>query len=249
VKSIVTSMPNENIVYFGDTAHVPYGTRSRHQIMEYVLNDVEFLNTFDIKAIVIACNTADSIAKSRVEKLYPQPVFGVVDPASKTAVEATENGRSGIIATRATVNSHSYDRAIAKYNADLTVLSAACPLLVPLVENGRYTPGDIVVDTILKEYLEPLVEQGIDTLVLGCTHYPLLAGAIRVLYPELNVISSSESAAASLRHKLETSKLVNEEPGSTRRYFVSDDAVGFLQQARVFMGDALGGTVEQVNVD
>lgn len=250
VKSIVESMPDENIVYFGDTAHVPYGTRSKRQILHYVLNDVKFINTFDIKAIVIACNTADAVAREAVEQAYPDiPVFGVVDPASRMAACTTRNGKIGVIATNATINSHSYDKAIAKYNKDATVYSAACPLLVPLVENGRFEIGDIVIETVLKEYLEPLLAEGIDTLVLGCTHYPLLYDIIQHLYPSLNIISSSGAAAAKMLGTLIQDHLCNDQPGSERKYFVSDDAEGVDKLARVFMGDELGGSFRQVNID
>lgn len=250
VKSIVESMPGESIIYFGDTAHVPYGTRSRRQITEYVLADVRFLTTYDIKAVVIACNTADSVAREAVEKAYPDiPVFGVVDPASRLAAAQTANKKVGVIATNATVKSGAYEEAIAAYDPEVQVLSAACPLLVPLVENGRFQPGDPVVELVLREYLDPLVEQGIDTLVLGCTHYPLLYDSITVLYPELHVISSSDAAAAKMLGTLITEDLIRTESGTERRYFVSDDAEGVDKLARVFMGEELGGTFRQVDVE
>lgn len=250
VKSIVEYMPGENIIYFGDTAHVPYGTRSKRQILQYVLSDVKFLNTFDIKAIVIACNTADSIAREAVEKAYPNiPVFGVVDPASRMAAATTKNKKVGVIATKATVGSGAYEKAIAGYDPDITVLSAACPLLVPLVENGRFEVGDIVIETVVKEYLDPLLAQGIDTLVLGCTHYPLLYDIIGHLYPELNIISSSGAAAAKMLGTLIQKDLCSNSAAGERKYFVSDDAEGVDKLARVFMGEDLGGTFRQVDVE
>ena len=164
-KEIMESLPNENIVYFGDTAHVPYGSRSKRQITQYVLSDVKFLSRFEIKAVVIACNTADSVAREAVEEAYPRlPVFGVVAPASRMAAEKSKNGRIGVIATKATVASKAYDRAIAAIAPEAVVLSKACPLLVPLVENGRFQPGDPVTQMVIREYLEPLVQDGIDTL-------------------------------------------------------------------------------------
>lgn len=256
VKSIINSLPGEKIVYFGDTAHVPYGTRSKSQILRYVEDDVKFLSTFDIKAIVIACNTADSIAREHIEELYSDiPVFGVVNPASKMAAESTKNGKIGVIATKATVGSHAYDKAITSYNPRAEVISAACPLLVPLVENGRFEKDDIVIRTVLSEYLEPLIQGGIDTLVLGCTHYPLLGHVIADLYPFLNIISSSDAAAATLEARLTQTELLNEDRDNSdktnpdRKFFVSDDAEGFENQARVFMGDSLGGAVKQVTID
>lgn len=248
VKSIVESMPNENIIYFGDTAHVPYGTRSREQITEYVLSDVRFLNTFDLKAIVIACNTADAIAKEKVEALYDLPVFGVVNPASAMAAKTTKNGKIGIIATNATVNSGSYERAITGQNPDARVYSVACPLLVPLVENGRFKKGDPVIETVLAEYLQPLKEQGVDTLVLGCTHYPLLYDVIAEMMPGVNIISSSVAAAQALRQGLQQQNLLDGTQ-AIRRYFVSDNAALFESTAKIFMGDELGGVVEQVEIE
>lgn len=249
VKSIVEKMPEENIIYFGDTAHVPYGTRSREQITQYVLSDVKFLNTFDLKAIVIACNTADSIAREKVEKLYPLPVFGVVEPASKQAALSTKNGRIGVIATNATVNSGAYTGAIARFNPDAEVISVACPLLVPLVENGRFGKDDVVINTVLREYLEPLKAKNIDTLVLGCTHYPLLHDVIEQIMPGVNIISSSVAAADSLRHGLEQKDLLNTGNGGSRHYYVSDNAEYFEKTAMVFMGKDLGGSVEHVEIE
>lgn len=253
VKSIVESMPGENIIYFGDTAHVPYGTRSERQITEYVLADVRFLRTFDIKAVVIACNTADAVAKQKVRDANPDlPVFGVVDPASRLAVETSPGGKIGVIATNATVNSGAYKTAITRYDPNAQVFQMACPLLVPLVENGRFQKGDPVVEIVLKEYLDPLVAEGIDTLVLGCTHYPLLKDTIEALYPELNVISSSDAAAAKMLGTLIQEGACSENTeaaNSERKYFVSDDAEGVDKLARVFMGDELGGTFRQVDVE
>lgn len=247
VKSIIEKMPDENIVYFGDTAHVPYGTRSKEQITEYVMNDVRFLSGFDIKAIVIACNTADSIAREKVEAAYDLPVFGVVEPASQKAAQTTKNGRIGIIATNATVNSGAYERTIKKYKEDAQVISLACPLLVPLVEEGRFKKGDKVIEKVLTEYLTPLKEQGIDTLVLGCTHYPLLYDIIAEIMPDTNIISSSVAAAEVLKAKLEKSGLQSSETGSKRKYFVSDNAEYFEGLAKIFMGE-LGGKVEHVEI-
>lgn len=249
VKSIVETMPGENIIYFGDTAHVPYGTRSKEQITEYVLNDVRFLSGFDLKAVVIACNTADSIASGKVREAYPLPVFGVVSPASERAAHSTKNGRIGVIATNATVRSGAYEKAIASFSPSAQVFSVPCPLLVPLVENGRFHKGDIVIETVVNEYLEPLREQKVDTLVLGCTHYPLLYDIICDAMPGVTVISSSVAAADKLRQGLDERGILacGREAGE-RKFFVSDDAPSFERTARVFMGNDLGSAVEQVDI-
>lgn len=251
VKSIIENMPDENIIYFGDTAHVPYGTRSKKQITEYVLNDVKFLSAFSIKAIVIACNTADSAARAEVESRYPDmPVFGVVEPASEKAALSTKNNKIGVIATNATVRSRAYEKAVKKFNPGAQVFSVACPLLVPLVEEGRFKTDDPVIREIVDEYLAPLKERGIDTLVLGCTHYPLLHDVIAdITGGGVEIISSSVTAAQELKNQLAIKNLLNPSGEKKRKYFVSDNAEFFEQKAIMFMGDSLGGKVEQVNID
>jgi len=249
VKGIVDSLPNEKIVYFGDTAHVPYGTRSKRQVVKYVLDDVDFIKQYDIKAIVIACNTADSLARAKVEEENPDiPVFGVVHPASKRAAAMTKNNKIGVIATKATANSKAYDRAIAKYNPAAQVFDVGCPLMVPLAENGRFELGDIVPETVVQEYLDPLVAEGIDTLILGCTHFPLFTDIIREHYPDLQLISSSGAAAENLKEYLTAHDLLRTEPGGDHKYFVSDDASLVEDIAHYFMGKALDSHVEQISV-
>lgn len=247
VKSVLELMPEENIIYFGDTAHVPYGTRSREQITEYVMNDVRFLSGFDIKAVVIACNTADSVAKAKIEEKYPLPVFGAVDPAAKEAVAMTKNGRIGVIATNATVQSGAYERAIKRRNPGAVVISEACPLLVPLVENGRFLKGDIVTESVIAEYLEIMKKEEIDTLVLGCTHYPLLTDIIREQMPGINIVSSSEAAAKQLAEMLSKNNMRNTQGEGSMRIFVSDKADDFGRNAEIFMGRKITGTISEVD--
>lgn len=243
VKSIIEAMPDENIVYFGDTAHVPYGSRSKEQITEYVIDDVKFLSKFNIKAVVIACNTADSIARDTVSKMFPLPFFGVVEPAAEKSAKITKNGRIGVIATNATVSSGAYEKAIGRINPSLTVISKACPLLVPLVENNRYRKNDGVIETVLREYLEPLKDQDIDTLVLGCTHYPLLYDVISEILPGVTLISSSDAAAEALESGLRESGLLNNGEGGRREYYVSDNPDFFESTASVFLGGVTEGKV------
>lgn len=249
VKSLIETMPDENIIYFGDIAHVPYGTRSKEQITEYVMQDVKFLQKFDIKTIVIACNTADSIARKRVEEICTVPVFGVVEPAARYAAETTKNNRIGVIATNATVNSGAYKTAIEKYNPDARVFAVACPLLVPLVEEGRFRRGDEVTERVVAEYLEPLKKAEIDTLVLGCTHYPLLMDIISDAVPGVNIINSGETAARLVKAELEKSGIENTgNKKPVRRYFVNDSKDEFEKHASLFMGRSLETDVEQVEV-
>ena len=168
---------------------------------------------------------------------------------TKTAARTTENGKVGVIATKATINSKAYNKAIAAYDDSIQVFGQACPMLVPLVENRKIEVGDVVVETILREYLEPLIEQDIDTLILGCTHYPLLSGVIKSLYPHLHIISSSGAAARHIKVSLGEQGLLNEKEGGEHLFFVSDDAEGFEAQARIFMGDNLVTDVKQINLD
>ncbi|NLL62865.1 MAG: glutamate racemase [Ruminococcaceae bacterium] len=244
VKEIVRLMPNENIIYLGDTAHVPYGTHSPEQITEYALQDTKFLSAFNLKAIVIACNTVDSIAREAVDELCNVPVFGVVEPASKVAANTTKNGKIGVIATNATVNSRAYNKAIEKYNLKAEVISVACPLLVPLIENGQFKKGDTVTRNVLKEYLDPLMKQEIDTLILGCTHYTLLTEMIEDLYPNLMIVSSSIAVAKTIKASLPLSG--NEQVD--RRYFVSNNVEDFKKLAQIFMGEVLTENIEQVQL-
>ncbi|MBQ6367245.1 MAG: glutamate racemase [Erysipelotrichaceae bacterium] len=243
-KSIMESMPSENLLYFGDTAHVPYGTKSEKQIRKFVLNDVAFLHRFPLKAIVIACNTADSVAGQLLRETYPEEkIFGVIEPAAAEAVRSTVNKKIGIMATKATVASKAYDRAILAKDPTMDLISVPCPLLVPLVENGRFEKDDPVVRMVLSEYLEPLIRYGVDTIVLGCTHYPLLKEAIQSLAPEIHLISSSDAAAKVLKEAFPA-----EEGQGIRRYFVSDDRQQFADNASRFIPD-LQGEIEQVTLE
>ena len=243
-KSIIQKMPNENIIYFGDTAHLPYGTKSDKQIRQYVMVDVHFLQQFDIKALVIACNTADSVARKTVQEHFDLPIFRVIKPASKRAARMTENNRIGIMATPATVRTGAYAEKIRRYNPRAEVFQLACPLLVPLVENSRYKADDPVVKIVLNEYLDQLRAKDVDTIVLGCTHYPLLEEAVRAFVPEMTVISSSEAAAQTLLEGLQKEGLDRETGDAQYRYYVSDDPEHFTDNARIFMGEDFTGKAE-----
>ena len=171
-------LPGERLVYFGDTGRVPYGGRSRETILKYARQDVAFLRQFDPKAVVIACGTVSTTALDtlRAENLFP--VWGVVEPAVKAAAAATGNKKVGLIGTAATIRSGAYEKALAELDESIEVTVRACPLFVPLVENGRTRPGDVVIETVCGEYLEDMKRAGVDTLILGCTHYPLLKEVI-----------------------------------------------------------------------
>lgn len=242
VAEIMRILPYEEIVYFGDTARVPYGTRGKDTILRYVREDIEFLKSFDIKAIIMACGTASSVALPQIEKEYDIPIIGVVKPASLAAKCATKNKKIGIIGTPATIKSRSYEREILTMLPDAEIYTAACPLFVPLVENGRVDPSDIVLKTMVEEYLTPIKEAGVDTLILGCTHYPIIERAIaEFMGNSAYLINPGEAAAEFLKHSEKTEKSDGER--GSYRFFVSDDRDGFLENASKFLGGKLPGEV------
>jgi len=203
VREIRSILPSENIIYFGDTSRVPYGGRSREILLKYARQDVHFLRSFDIKALLVACGTVSSNVLPVLQQESDVPILGVVEPACRCALAATRNKRVGLIATAASVRSGAYERALAAMDGEVTVIAKACPLFVPLVENGRYRVGDCVIETVAREYLESLKEAGVDTLIMGCTHYPLLEEVVaKVMGPGVTLVDSGAQAARQLKESL-----------------------------------------------
>ncbi|MBE6911814.1 MAG: glutamate racemase [Ruminococcaceae bacterium] len=241
VSEIMKILPDEEIVYFGDTARVPYGTRGTDTIMRYVREDIDFLKSFDIKAVVMACGTASSVSLPFIQDEYDIPIIGVVRPAVEAAVRATNNGKIGIIGTSATIKSRSYEREILKKLPGSEIQTAACPLFVPLVENGRTDPDDIVLYTMVEEYLTPIKKSGVDTLIMGCTHYPIIERTIaKFMGDEVTLINPGREAAKFLKESENTEKRVGKGKYS---FFVSDDREGFIANASKFLGGRLSGEV------
>ena len=250
VKSVISRLPYEDVIYFGDTGRVPYGDRSKETIIEYATQDMLFLLKNDVKAVVIACNTADSLARLEMEQLFNIPIIGVVGPTGKQAALTTANNRIGVIGTKATVASRAYEKVIAEYNYSARVFSAACPLLVPLIEEGRIQRGDIVTENLLECYLAPLKEQNIDTLVLGCTHYPLLQPLIEDMLPGVNIINSGAAATHSLERALGARGLLNDSGKKGQvQFFVSDNPDGFAERGSLFIGSELKGSVKKITLE
>lgn len=243
-------LPAEDIIYFGDTGRVPYGGRSRETLIRYARQDVAFLRTFDLKGIVVACGTVSTTALDVLTAENDIPIWGVVEPASDAAVQATRNGKIGLIGTQASIRSGAYERRIASLRPDAQVFAAACPLFVPLVENGRFRPGDLVAETVAAEYLRPLKEDGIDTLMLGCTHYPLLKRVIGgVMGPDVTLVDVGEQCARRVAGTLrERGSLTG--PGRTGRcrFFVSDSVEGFSGLASIFLQRDVTEDVEKVDI-
>ena len=250
VRELIHLMPEEDIVYFGDTGRVPYGSRSRDTIIKYARQDVAFLNTFDLKAVVIACGTVSTTALEVLEQENPIPVLGVVRPAVAEAVAATRSGKIGLIGTQATIRTGAYEKYIARLRPDAQVTARACPLFVPLVENGRFRPGDLVVETVVREYLEEVKAQGVDTLMLGCTHYPLLRDVIGAyMGPRVELVDVGGECARWVNAQLAGQDLLAPpDRQGTHRYLVSDSTGDFASVASMFLGEDVTGDVEQIDI-
>lgn len=233
-REIMRQIPNEKIIYFGDTARLPYGSKSRETVTRYSEQIVRFLRSFQVKTIVVACNTASAYAMQKLEQETDIPVIGVVKPGARTAIDATRNGRIGVIATEATISSQMYTRYMRELNEGITIYEKACPLFVPLVEEGLWE--DPVTDEIARRYLTELIDIGIDTLILGCTHYPLIRSTLgRIMGKDVTLVNPAYETALELKKMLSDADMLNEEPpglGSNKyRFYVSDKADKFVRFA------------------
>ncbi|MBI38542.1 MAG: glutamate racemase [Leptospiraceae bacterium] len=207
LSELVSALPGEDFVYLGDTARVPYGSRSPGTILRYSREVSQYLLQFDIKLLVIACNTVSAHAESILREELPCPVIGVIHPGARAVASHSRTGRVGVIGTRSTIKSGAYEREIRKLNSELSIFSRACPLLVPVVEEGWMDKK--LTGQILQEYLSEMVREDVDSLVLGCTHYPLLKKAIKDQYPDLRLIDSSVETARSVQQMLQERDLLH----------------------------------------
>ncbi len=250
LREIMAQVPGESTIYFGDDGRSPYGTKSHDTIIKYSLQDMMFLKEQNVKMIVIACNTASTHAYSILSRVCDVPVVEVVVPGAKAAVKATKNGRIGIIATSATIGSGVYESAVREYGKDingLEVISKACPLFVSLAEEGWW--DDEVAYLTARRYLQPLKEADVDTVVLACTHYPLLAKTIsKVMGPDVTLINSGIAVAGVVKDILETNDL-KAEGEATHLFYTSDDPKTFEQVASPFLGRGLPQGTKLVQVD
>lgn len=232
-------LPQESIVYFGDTARIPYGGKSRETLIRYSIESSIFLFEQNIKVLVIACNTAASAAMSKLCSVFNIPIIGVIEPGAAKAVNVTRNQRIAVLATKATIHSGAYEKEIQKLQPTATVFSIACPLFVPFVEEGMLDHP--CTRAIVKEYLAPLKNQGIDTVVLGCTHYPLLRHLVQEeLGPDVTLVDSASTCAEHVSDTLKSKAL--EAPADVYakyRYFVSDDPEKFRLSAEKIFGHAI----------
>jgi glutamate racemase len=206
VKALRDRLPNETILYLGDTARVPYGPKSPETVQRYALELAQMLVQKNAKALVVACNTVSSVALPVLTRKFYVPVIGVIEPGARAALEATRNRHVGVIGTRATIRSGAYEKALRATDNNMRVSSRACPLLVPLIEEGLL--DDDITDRVIVRYLEPLLSNGIDTLVLGCTHYPLVSVAIaRALGGEITLVDSAQNCAIAVQEILDRQSL------------------------------------------
>ena len=251
VRALRSALPEEDLIYFGDTARVPYGSRARETLVKYARQDVRFLRTFDLKAILVACGTVSTTSLDVLQAENDMPILGVVEAACRQALSATRRGRIGVIATPASIRSGAYGAALRRAEPSVEVFEKACPLFVPLVENGRTRPGDIVIETVAREYLEPLLAEEIDTLLLGCTHYPLLAEVIgAVCGPEVTLISSGEAAALQLRELLARRGLQTREGHrGSAAFYVSDRPEDFESLASLFLQEDLHHMARRIDIE
>ena len=250
VKKIIEQLPHEDIVYVGDTARMPYGDKSREKIIEYTRQDMRFLLSKQVKAVCIACNTADSMARKTMEEEFDLPIIGSVTPAANRAVHLTKNKRIGVIGTVATIASAAYKTEIARLDPACRVFSQACPLLVPLVEAGRFHQGDSVVETVLRDYLLPLKEKEIDVIILGCTHYPLLYDIVADILPGVEIICSGYASIGPLQQRLTAMNLLNDkETKGELRFFVSDAPERFAENGSVFLGMSVRERCKKVDLE
>jgi len=248
VRAISHLLPDESIVYFGDTARLPYGNKSKRTVTRLSLEALWFLQHFGVKAVVVACNSASALALDALVAESQVSVLGVVEAGARRAAASTRRGKVGVIGTRATVASKCYERALTALEPELEVTAAACPLFVPLVEEGWIDHA--VTRSVAEEYLAPLRKAEVDTLILGCTHYPLLKEVLRrVMGDEVVLIDSGEAVAGELREVLETRSLASFTPESppAHRFFVSEQAERFHEEGRRFLGENLLGSVETVD--
>ncbi len=231
VRELMRQLPNENIIYFGDTARVPYGSKSKQTVLKYSKQIVRFLRTKNVKAIVIACNTASALALDEIEAEIDIPIIGVVEPGAKMAAENTKTKSIGIIATEATIKSGIYNKYLRELNPEITVVEKACPLFVPLVEEGLIE--DRVTDDIVGRYLQELKEYHVDSLILGCTHYPLIRNPIkRFMGEQVELVNPAYETAKSLKELLIDQDLLNDAKGVVKhQYYVSDGVDKFISFA------------------
>ena len=250
LKEVRRLIPSEDIVYFGDTGRVPYGTRSKDTIIKYCLQDLNFLRTHNIDAVLVACGTASSNALDVLRESAPDlPIVGVIDAGARAAANATKNKIVGIAGTSSTIRSGAFEKKLRELDEGITSVSAPCPLFVPLVENGFVADDEQITQLAAKMHLEGIIESDADTLILGCTHYPIIAGAISKVIPDAALINVGAAAAVELRDIIAARGTAKNDRVGTVKYFVSDDPHGFVRVASIFLGEEFRDSVTRIDIE
>ncbi len=235
IRELIHQLPCEDIVYFGDTARVPYGIKSKETVIRFSMENILFLLKQEVKLICVACNTASSLAIPAIKNHFKVPIVGVISPGVREAVYATQNKRIGVIGTKGTIKSRAYELEIKQLDPKIKVTTAACPLFVPLVEEG-WLSGDVVM-AVVKTYLKPLKDAGVDTVILGCTHYPLLRSLIeQVMCKDVTLIDSAKQVAIEVKKILANEGLLNKGHKGKQKFYVSDNPEWFSGLAARFLG-------------
>ena len=237
VKQIIEKLPQENIVFLADTKHIPYGSKTREQIISYTLENIDILKRYDLKALVIACNTSDSNASDTARKVHDLKIFGVIAPAARKAVKTSENKKIGLLATTSTIASGRYEKQIHDLDEKAEVFPMACPDLVPMIEEGAFISDKKAMKEKLHEYIDPLIDKQIDTLILGCTHYDILTELINEIFPDLRLVSSSRCVIDDLKAFLEDDDDQSVEKTGERIYLASKDAESYDKVASLLIPD------------
>ncbi len=245
VKQLIKFLPKEDIVYLGDTARVPYGNKSKKTVIKFSIQNTQYLLKFKVKLIIMACNTSSSLALNTLRKRFKIPIIGVIEPGVKKALESTRNKRIGVIGTNATIDSNAFQNRIIKTDPSVKVFAQSCPLFVPLVEEGWLREG-ITLD-IIKKYLTPLKNRAIDTLILGCTHYPLLKSSIRkVMGPRVKLVDYAKQLALSVKQLMDKNCIASDKNRKGKlKIFLTDKPYKFETIAEEFLGRKLSTTVSR----
>ena len=239
-RSVRKELSNEDIVYFGDTARVPYGTKSKETITKFSINNVQFLEGFHVKMVIVACNTASSLSLEALQAKFSIPIVGVIEPGAREALKRTKNGRIGVIGTKSTIGSNAYETWLKKLDPSVKVFSGACPLFVPFVEEG-WLEGD-VISRVASTYLDTLKSFKIDTLILGCTHYPLLSRVIqKIMGDKVRLVNSAEETAKEARRLMAKLKIAQTAArrSTELRFYVSDEPEQFRSLGERFLGTSI----------
>lgn len=234
VKEIMNSLPHESIIYFGDTKNLPYGEHTKEELVKLVQDDLKLLNKFDVKAICVACNTSDTVINYDLEQESKAPVIKIIKPTCVEAIKKTKNRKIGVLATAAAIKSNVYEMTIRRMDLSINVTSVACPKFVPLIEGGLTNKEEL--EKAIHEYVDQLIAAGVDTIILGCTHYPLLEEEIKKITKDITLISSSKCLVNNLEQFLKSNNELSDNNEVNYKFYVSKDPQGFKEKAKKLIG-------------